>query len=110
VRDASRSSANAMLGSSARGRRLFGLLLVGDLATLRRHRIAELCLAPPPLSVCPINRTMRMLNALKDSSPCFLSATASSDNEIEYSVNHMVAPKCIIALRKAGVEGGRYES
>ena len=39
-------------------------------------------------------------DAHNDLNPRSSSATASSDGEIEYSVNHMVAPKCMIVLQE----------
>src|SRR3954453_11264321 len=48
-------------------------------------------------------------DAHSDSNPRSSSAIASSDGEIEYSVNHMVAPSCMIvfhnrALREEGMK------
>src|SRR4051794_3165253 len=48
-------------------------------------------------------------DAQSDSKPRSWSATASSDGEIEYSVNHMVAPNCMIVPHEPNCEGGREE-
>src|SRR3954453_4278939 len=71
-------------------------VLIAAAVSVTKGSMTSACtLRSSPSPASPAIGRCECSDAHNDSNPRSSSATASSDGEIEYSVNHMVAPKCM---------------
>src|SRR5277367_3643144 len=83
---------------------LSAFVLIAAAVSVRNGSMASACTlrSSSPLE-SPATGRCECSDAHNDSKPRSSSATASSDGEIEYSVNHIVAPKCMTGIPYSGV-------